>query len=323
MATNTTTPFVRAELERKAMPELKTLCKSAGVPVTGAKQLLVEYLLDPANNQKGKRKAAGGGAASGQSKAAKAARAMAGPWSDGARASEIDPAAAEAELRRYVTRCAGHVDANWHDCYEETGELLHEYMRACLARAEACLDVARSGEGYDRCHRTLCAIADTWDDMNAIPFRGCPREDISSGDTEPIGVLGGSFSTCDPAALAALGLPLVLALAAADERVTDAALARMLKDCVDHGAPRPHEASDEEAELGATLPAAVAAGRARLAPLFANTGAWASLPSWKPNHKMRRAIDRRFDGPKHRRTRDYDSDCGFFGGGDYDSYGDY
>ena len=65
-STITTTPFVRAELEKKALPELKTLCKSAGVPVTGAKQLLVEYLLDPANNQKGKRKAVAGDAASGQ-----------------------------------------------------------------------------------------------------------------------------------------------------------------------------------------------------------------------------------------------------------------
>ena len=35
---------------------------------------------------------------------------------------------------------------------------------------------------------------------------------------------------------------------------------------------------------------------------------WDFLFSWKPKHKMRRGIDRRFDGPKHLRTRDYDSE---------------
>lgn len=39
------------------------------------------------------------------------------------------------------------------------------------------------------------------------------------------------------------------------------------------------------------------------------------------NHtpKERRCIDRRFDGPKHSRTRDYDSDGGGYGGG----FGDF
>ena len=138
-STNTTTPFVRAELEKKAMPELKTLCKSAGVPATGAKRLLVEYLLAPANNQKGKRKAAGGapaggGAARGQSKAAKAARAMAGPWSDagdvdGGDQELVDPARAEAELRGYVKTCANWVDRDWHDSYMPgSGSSLHHCM---------------------------------------------------------------------------------------------------------------------------------------------------------------------------------------------------
>ena len=340
--TTNSTASTRADLEKKTVPELKTLCKAAGCPMTGAKGVLVGYLLDPANNQKGKRKAAGG-ASGGQSKAAKAARAMAGPWS----ATEepgVDPAQAEASLRRFVNSCASHVDArgasvpmraraasfrrldarrfasarppprsrrNWHDCYESTGLLLHKYMEDCLERAEACIAVARKGEGYDLCHRTLCAVADTWDDMQAIPFRGCPREDISNGDFGSIGVGEGQFSTDDPEELATFALPLVLALAAADDRVADGALQRMLKDCVDHGCNDPHEASESERGLDFEPPAKVAEGRERLAGIFADTASWANLPSWKPKHKMRRAIDRRFDGPKHLRTR------GSFGFGDY------
>ncbi len=48
---------------------------------------------------------------------------------------------------------------------------------------------------------------------------------------------------------------------------------------------------------------------------------WKSLPSTKKVHRMRRAIDRRFDGTPERRTRDYhlhdDSDDSYGGGYGY------
>jgi len=349
--TNTTNTVARTrpELEAKTLKELKELCKTAGVPVTGTKTVLVSYLLEPAKHQKGTKRAATG-APGGQSKAAKAARAMAGPWSAmtdaGGDSALVDATEAEASLRAFVRSCASHVNANWHDCYEETGMILHEYMSACIRRAGAALDVSERGQGarpspsfrarpsarvsvpfparagYDKCLRTMCVVADTWDDMQAIPFRGCPAEDIAQGDYDSVSVGSASFSTSDPAALASLCLPIVLARAAGDARVTDAALQRMLKDCVDHGSSNPHEPSGEEVGLGVEWPDVerVARGRERLAALFADTDAWASLPSWKPKHKMRRGIDRRFDGPKHLRTRDYDSDSccgGFFGESDY------
>jgi hypothetical protein len=48
-------------------------------------------------------------------------------------------------------------------------------------------------------------------------------------------------------------------------------------------------------------------GEERLKKLY-EAKAWESLPTTKIVHKQRRAIDRRFSGPKHRRTRDYSSD---------------
>ena len=132
-STNTKTSTAsRAELEAKTMPELKLMCKAANVPVTGKKEALVGFLLDPSNNQKGKRKV--GGAPGGQSKAAKAARAMAGPWSDagdvdGGDQELVDPARAEAELRGYVKTCANWVDRDWHDSYMPgSGSSLHHCM---------------------------------------------------------------------------------------------------------------------------------------------------------------------------------------------------
>lgn len=56
----------------------------------------------------------------------------------------------------------------------------------------------------------------------------------------------------------------------------------------------------------------VAVGQERLLAIYGNKAAWQSLPTTKKVHKQRRVIDRRFDGPKNRRTRDYDSQ----GGGD-------
>lgn len=98
--------------------------------------------------------------------------------------------------------------------------------------------------------------------------------------------------------------------------MADEALLRMVKDAVDHGVSAPHKASAEEAELaadGMRLPASMAKGRERLTALVVGREAeWSALPSTKKHHKQRRAIDRRFDGPKNRRTRDFD---------DYDDYG--
>ena len=101
----------------------------------------------------------------------------------------------------------------------------------------------------------------------------------------------------------------------------------MIKDCVDHGVATPHKAS--EVEKASDVPSGLAQGRTRLAALYADRTTWQALPNWKPKHRERQCIDRRFDGPKHLRTRDYDSDewggGGIFDGGGYDSsdIGDY
>ena len=67
-----------------------------------------------------------------------------------------------------------------------------------------------------------------------------------------------------------------------------------------------------EAELaadGMRLPASMAKGRERLTALVVGREAeWSALPSTKKHHKQRSAIDRRFDGPKSRRTRDFSDD---------------
>ena len=45
-------------------------------------------------------------------------------------------------------------------------------------------------------------------------------------------------------------------------------------------------------------------GAKRVEQLVARKAEWGTLPTTKKQHRERRVIDRRFDGPRHRRTRD-------------------
>lgn len=193
----------------------------------------------------------------------------------------------------------------------------------CGAAVEACLRVGVGhGVAFDQCHEVLKLISDTWGNINAIPFRCDVGEDVSNVDTAIEVDLGGeeagSHHLTSPEGLLSLAWPCLLARAAADAAMPDAALLRMIKDAVDHGVDAPHKASEEEEELGeGVVGVRVAAGRPRLSTLFDGRRAeWSGLASTKKKHKMRRAIDRRFDGPKHLRTRDFGSD-------DEDGYGGY
>lgn len=303
-----------------SLAELKNLCRTAGVPITGNKAQLNAYLANPAAHQKGKRKAAGQGAGAGRSHAS-APKLYAGAASSPAALAAVPPevlariASASRELKGHVASLAHHVDSNWHDCYEETDEELAEYAILCREVAAAALHAALVyGAGFDQGHQVLVAVADSWDDIHCIPFRGCPDESLgSTGPAEAelfylSGKSGGGTAEVelgDPLDVVQFAWPLLLAKAAGDATVPDATLARLVKDAVDHGCDAPHEASATEAALDDGVVVGHDAGRARLAALFGRPAEWSSLATTKKAHKMRRGIDRRFDGPKNRRTRDF------------------
>ena len=178
---------------------------------------------------------------------------------------------------------------------------------------EAALRVAGEGVALDQCHEALKLVADTWSNINAIPFRSDVGDDVSNVDTSIDVDLGGEeyadYGLISPEALLGLAWPVLLARAASDKSVADTALLRMIKDAVDNGVAEPHVASWEETEREAFVGPSVKSGRARVAALFTGSKSkWSALASTKKKHKMRNAIDRRFDGPKHLRTRHYPSD---------------
>lgn len=89
----------------------------------------------------------------------------------------------------------------------------------------------------------------------------------------------------------------------------DKQLLQMIKDAHDHGVQDMQCLPLDEPSTSVLIPPAKLAdimqrGKVRMAELVARENEWRVLPTTKKVHRMRRAIDRRFDGPLHRRTRD-------------------
>lgn len=203
------------------------------------------------------------------------------------------------KLNGYVKSLAATVNADWHDSYEQTGEEVCEWFQECGDAVSAALRVTGKGCCYDKCHEVFKLIADTWSNINAIPFRGEVSEDVSSVDSSIDVDMGGeecgTYRLSSPGDLLSLAWPCLLARAAANKHVPDEVLLHMIKDAVDHGVHQPHMPHEEEDELmNQEDDAPPIAGRARLAQLFARKAEWSALASTKKNHKMRRCIDRRF-----------------------------
>ena len=335
-----------------SVAELKTECSSARCSVTGNKSVLALRLAlkslpaevtiatpAPASKAAGKRKASEGSTEP-KTKASKPSNELACLKSSKAALAKADAnelaliktADLKKSLNAHVQSLARTVNADWHDSYEETAEEACEWFGKAGAAVEACLSVAAQGVALDQCHEALKLVADTWANIQAIPFRCDVSEDVSNVDTSIDLDLGGeelaSFGLHSPEGLLGLAWPVLLARAASDATVPDGALLRMIKDAVDHGVGSPHLPSDEEKEQQSEhgediVGGDVTTGRARLATLFDSRKAeWSGLASTKKHHKMRGAIDRRFDGPKHLRTRDFgdDSDDGY-GYGGFGGYG--
>eukprot|EP00931_Biecheleriopsis_adriatica_P077884 TRINITY_DN51369_c0_g1_i1.p1 TRINITY_DN51369_c0_g1~~TRINITY_DN51369_c0_g1_i1.p1 ORF type:complete len:295 (+),score=77.29 TRINITY_DN51369_c0_g1_i1:58-885(+) len=208
------------------------------------------------------------------------------------------------ELNDFVKQLAKTVDDDWHDSYEETGEMLFEWLQSCAEHVSNVLRVGLTrGVGFEKCHEVLKIVVDTWSNINAIPFRGCPAESLQEGEAVDFEIPGEeeSLEIHSAEELVKYTWPLLLARAAADGSMGDEVLQRMIKDSSDHGVQL--EQAFEEEAVPADLQQVMQTGRARVCKLVAG-GEWKSLPSSLKVHRMRRAIDRRFDGPLHRRTRD-------------------
>ena len=183
-------------------------------------------------------------------------------------------------------------------------------LRSALTRDwsfsfEAILRVSCGDETlFAESHEILTIMADCWDDIRCVPTRSDVTEDAARCKDYihcSLGVGAGEVYVANQNPGDVLGAvwPVLIACAANDADVSDSSLRRFIKDAVDNGVPSPHEPpEDEDEETTEWLKTA----RKRLGSLF-ERGEWRALPSTKKEHTMRPVIDRRYEGPKHLRTR--------------------
>jgi hypothetical protein len=228
-------------------------------------------------------------------------------------------------LTAIVKTLAVQVDEDWHDGYEEQAETVGEWFDALQAPLQAVLDIGvAQGAALLQCNEMLKVVADSWLDLNACPCRCDIREGLGdSGDQftltlpwadgKTLTMTGGGPAGDVESMWGYVWAALLRTHAAAAKGTDEALLLQCIKDASDNGAalagPLGADENDEEDCEGA--PTADA-----LARIVAEK-AWVPLPTTKKVHRMRCAIDRRFDGSPDRRTRDYhlndssdDDSCG-------------
>ena len=243
-------------------------------------------------------------------------------------AQALDDVQLKKRLLDIVKSLAAMVDADWHDSYEETGEVIREYVGSLephlSAVLECCASASVTPAALARCNLVMVEIADSWRAMSGVPFRCDPGDEISETriDLSAMRALlsvsdDGSDDEDDEEGLEeytlltreegiALAWTALARAAASSPALDDLQLQRTLKDATDYGVSSSTIAdAPEEKEEGLWF---TAEGAKRLGAALnpAGKAALAALPSRLGAIKQYRAIDRRFDGPKHRRTRDFD-----------------
>jgi hypothetical protein len=210
-----------------------------------------------------------------------------------------------------------------HDGYEEQGEELCSYVSGLEPHLHAVLTLCTTsppppGAAFARANDVLVEIAESWRDMAGVPFRCCMEEAISEAKLDMSGFDDdgaepaedeedededekGELSRADAVAVAWRTL---LRAASSSAGCDDATLLRCVKDASDYDIT---SLAPAHPPAGFFTPWSTAAGYARLQAALGADGRAArdALPSRLRVHKAYRAIDRRFDGPKHQCTRDF------------------
>jgi hypothetical protein len=230
------------------------------------------------------------------------------PGIDAALAPLLDDDKLKKAFQRLCKSLAHTVDRDWHDSYEETDAELYEYVEKLTPYLKAVLQCCQSkdagAEAFARCNQVLVEIAESWRAFSGIPFRGGIEDaiagaavDLSLPDDEDEDNSMLSRSEAISEAWVALMQTAAARLPAAGAKT----LQRIVKDALDY------TLFEESDLLTAESRWQTEAGAARLSALLSEPSRTEllALPSRLRPIKHYQAIDRRFDGPKHLRTRDF------------------
>ncbi|GAQ85154.1 hypothetical protein KFL_002210200 [Klebsormidium nitens] len=232
----------------------------------------------------------------------------------GRKPEEIKLQPIKKSLNDRVKRLAKMVDLDWHDGWPEQEEELGEYLSNLDAHFQSVYNFGVTmNTNHGDCHKILLIIADTWENMKTIPMRGTIECVVKSNDTDPIMIYLANWGKDkwktfwgSPEGPLGYMWRLLLQSAAGNPRIKDEKLLQYIKDATDYNVDlfNKSQPDDDEGQLVITeVDAHMKAGLERLKLLHAQDHRWKSLPTHKKVHEARMMIDRRWDGPKHLRTR--------------------
>ena len=224
------------------------------------------------------------------------------------------------KMNGYVRTMAKMVNRDWHDGWQEQGEELQEYFQYLKEPSKTVYQYVIKQRDYEKLNEILKNMADSWSNIHAIPFR-CGITDMLEDtvlDFELTEINKTKKFNASPNDLISFMWSLMLYGACGNDEVTDDEIYRYIKDAVDNDVDvldgckdddgENEESENEESKSEESVVdkyECLKRGEDRLIQLLANEEEWGSLATTKKVHKMRRAIDRRFDGELHLRTRDY------------------
>jgi hypothetical protein len=244
----------------------------------------------------------------------------------------IKAARIKKELKTIVKKLAEQVDDDWHDGYEEQAETKEEWFNAIEEPLQAVLDIGvGKKKALLQCNEVLKIVSDSFYDLMACPCRCddfceiCTHFDLRL----PWGKTKAVFKATPERIVDVWSYVWVALLRVHSnlDNVDESLLLQCIKDAYDNmnGAQMIKLLGylyDEgkEGRDGENVPCGT-----KLAHYVNNRASeWKNLPTTKKVHRMRRAIDRRFDGTPERRTRRFSSDEDSYGDGyGYDSDDSY
>lgn len=234
----------------------------------------------------------------------------------------IKPAPIKRSLKDIVKRLARQVDADWHDGYEEQAETKGEWFDAIQQPLQAVLDIGVGKQtALAQCNEVLKIVSDSFYDLLACPCRCDTREELGEMDKEfdlelPWGETDFTAKSGYQQDAWSYVWVALLRVHSNKDDVDQGLLLQCIKDAHDNmGGARMmklpgflYDQNDEKYDIdtfdqrdGEDAPSGT-----KLAKYVKDRASeWKSLPTTKKVHRMRRAIDRRFDGTPERRTRDY------------------
>jgi hypothetical protein len=250
----------------------------------------------------------------------------------------IKPAPIKSSLKDIVKTLAQQVDDDWHDGYEEQAETKREWFDAIQEPLQAVLDIGVGKQkALAQCNEVLKIVSDSFYDLLACPCRCDTREELSEMDKSfdlelPWGESDYKAESGYAQDAWSYVWVALLRVHSNKDDVDQGLLLQCIKDAHDNMTEAEmmklpgflYDQNDEEYESGTfeQKDGKGAPSGTKLANFVKNRASeWKSLPTTKKVHRMRRAIDRRFDGTPERRTRDYhlydDDDDSYGGGGGY------